>query len=258
MRLILVQPQLRHVEGADNFAAVRSALSLGKITPKPDDVLLLPERVTLTHSRGEYTRAVSELARELGCSVVGGSHHEDRGGEQVNAGIAVGPDGALLGEYEKVRPYASERAWVRGGAHPGEFVIGGRRFMVLICADFWFSDLFDRASALPDLVLVPALSVTRKPTPDYSRALWKHLAVARAYEFGAYVGISDWAAPTAGIEPFTSGVGGFSDPTAIDPHAFFQPIDGALTVFDLDFTRLDDFRRDRTERGFFWRKPTLT
>ena len=115
MRLVLVQPQLDHSEAADNIAAVSRSLAAAGITPLADDVLLLPERVMMTHAREQYVRTIEELARALGCNVVGGSHHEARGGELVNAGIAVGPDGARLGEYEKVRPYASERAGVRGG-----------------------------------------------------------------------------------------------------------------------------------------------
>jgi hypothetical protein len=98
--------------------------------------------------------------------------------------------------------------------------------------------------------------VTRKPTPGYSRALWKHLAISRAYEFCAYVGVSDWAHVPEQQQPFTSGVGGFADPTTLETERLYQPIDGAVSVFDLDFSRLDEFRRDRTERGFFWRKPT--
>jgi len=255
MRLILVQPQLRHVEGADNFGAVLRALDASRITPEPSDVLLLPERVTLTHSRQEYLAAVRGIAGSLACTVVGGSHHEDRGGEQVNAGIAVGPDGSELGVYEKVRPYASERASVRGGARPGEFSVAGRRFLVLICADFWFSDLFHQAEHLPDVVLVPALSVSRKPSPEYSRALWRHLAIARAYEMGSYVGVSDWGHPSELPALSTSGVGGLADPTEEDPARLYQAIgESGASAFALDFERLDAFRRDRIDRGFFWKR----
>ena len=255
MRLVLVQPQLDHSEAADNIAAVSRSLAAAGITPLADDVLLLPERVMMTHAREQYVRTIADLARTLGCNVVGGSHHETRGGELVNSGLAVGPDGARLGEYEKVRPYASERAGVRGGAAPGEFVIGGRRFMVLICADFWFSDLFHQAQHLPDVVLVPALSVSRKPTPDYSRSLWRHLAIARAYEMGTFVGISDWGHPSKLPALFTSGVGGFADPTQTEPEQLFRPIDPTgAGAFALDFERLASFRQDRIDRGFFWKR----
>ncbi len=255
MRLILVQPQLDHTDGADNLGAISQTLRAAKIEPVKSDVLLLPERVTMTHSREQYRRAISDLARQSGCNVVGGSHQEARDGELVNAGIAVDADGAVLGRYEKVRPYAGERAAVRGGTAPGEFVIGGRRFLVLICADFWFSDLFHRAEHLPDVVLVPALSVSRKATPDYSRELWRHLAIARAYEMGTYVGVSDWGYPSSLPMLFTSGVGGFADPTGVDPERFFRPIDPAgASVYDLDFERLGQFRQDRIDRGFFWKR----
>jgi predicted amidohydrolase len=254
VRIILVQPQLSHAPDADNFAAVRRSLEECAIVPSTDDVLLLPERVTMTLSRAEYLDSVRSLARELGCAVVGGSHHQARGDQVVNAGLAVDGQGQDLGEYEKVRPYANERADVSPGAAPGQLDIGGRRVLVLICADFWFSDLFGQATALPDLVLVPALSVSRKPTPDYSRALWRQLAVARAYEFGCYVGISDWGYPSELPMLATSGVGGLADPTVSDPELLFRPIGpDAASVFDLDFVALDAFRQDRIARGFFWK-----
>lgn len=259
MKLVLVQPRLTYARDRANLDHVLGELNRALhdgLTLSRDDIVLLPEHYELRVSREDYLTGVREIAGLCGAHVVGGSHHEDKHSARVSSGVVIAPDGTLLARYEKLRPYAREREWVSAGDELGEVVINGRRLLILICADFWFSDLFDRASALPDLVLVPALSVTRKPTPDYARALWTHLAVARAYEFGAYVGISDWASPAPGVEPFTSGVAGLADPTVIDPAAFFQPIDGALRAFDLDFTRLDDFRRDRTERGFFWRKPT--
>lgn len=258
MKLGLLQPRLTYARDASNLdrilAALRSRMRDG-LTFDPNDIVLLPEHYELRSSREEYLAGVRAVASLCAAHVVGGSHHEATDGSRVNSGVVVAPDGTLLRRYDKLRPYARERESISAGADLGEVTIGGRRVLILICADFWFSDLFDRALALPDLVLVPALSVTRKPTTDYSRALWKHLSIARAYEFGTYVGVSDWAAAVAPIEPFTSGVGGFADPTVTDPHALFQPIDGELSVVELDFERLDSFRRDRTERGFFWRKP---
>lgn len=218
--------------------------------------------------RREYEESMRELARRYGCHVIGGSHHEMLGESRaetseeptlqkaINCGVVVRPDGAIVARYDKLRPYAAERDRVRPGTRLGEVEIGGRRILILVCADFWFSDLFERAAELPDLVLVPALSVTRKATPDYSRALWHHLAIARAYEFGAYVGISDWAYPSALPALFTSGVGGFADPTQTDPARFFTPIpESGVGVFAVNFDALDHFRRDRRIRGFFWKEP---
>jgi predicted amidohydrolase len=255
MKLVLVQPRFVFDIQADNPGLVDRLLQPLAGTLEPNDIVLLPEHYDLRPSRAAYEAGVCQLAQRLGCHVVGGSHHEDRGDHKLNAGVVADSSGAIISAYEKVRPYADERSRVAGGSQRGEVSIGGKRVLVLVCADFWFSDLFHRTSQLPDLVLVPAHSVTRKPTPDYSRSLWQHLAIARAYEFGVYVGISDWehTPVTHGLP--ASAVGGFADPTTIDPAGFFTPIGAALRSYALDFEALDAFRSDRLKRGFFWRLP---
>jgi predicted amidohydrolase len=253
MRLILVQAQLQHDAGT-NLDRIRAALDAARILFARDDLLLLPERFDLREDREPYERDVTALARSLGCHVVGGSHHEKRPGGSVNAGVVADPAGAIVGRYEKLRPYASERQFVEPGAGLGELTIGGRNVLVLVCADFWFVDLVLRATRAPDVVLVPALSVTRKSSPAYSRALWRHLSISRAYEFGTYVGVSDWAYPSELPALFTAGAGGLADPTAVDPEKFFTPIgETGVAVHELDFAALDAFRKDRIARGFFWK-----
>ena len=162
-------------------------------------------------------------------------------------------------QYEKLRPYADERHWVEPGDVLGEGTIAGLHCLVLVCADFWFSDLFQACKELPSLVLVPALSVSRKPTPGYSRTMWQHLAIARAYEFGCYVGVSDWAVDSRLPRLAPSGVAGFADPTQIDPDKLFIPAPGdgreGLLRVPLELERLSAFQADRHARGFFWRAP---
>jgi predicted amidohydrolase len=253
VRLALVQPQLRHVSGAGNLDAIRRLAESLEPALAREDVLLLPERFFVDDAHDTYVAAIRELALGFGCHVVGGSHHEPKGSDFVNAGIVCDPDGNVIGRYEKLRPYANERGWVKPGGTLGEVAIAGRKILVLICADFWFADVFLRAGALPDLVLVPALSVTRKQTPDYSRTLWRHLAVARAYEFGCYVGVSDWGYPSELPVLFASGVGGLADPTQIEPSLLFQPVgEAGIRAYPIDFSALDAFRKDREARGFFW------
>lgn len=252
MKLILVQPQLRLAPDADNFATLRAVLDPARIGCGRDDIVLLPEAVD--QRPDGYERDLAALARSLGCHVVGGSRHEMVRGGVIIAGLVVDPSGAVIGRYEKLHPYADERQLVRPGSSLGEVTIGGRNVLVLVCADFWFTDLFQRTTRPPDLILVAALSITRKPTPAYSRALWRHLAVARAYEFGVYVGISDWGYPSELPALFACGVGGFADPTATVPEQFFAPIgESEVAVCSLDFGALETLRCDRTSRGFFWR-----
>jgi predicted amidohydrolase len=259
MKLALIQPQLSYAEGIDNFDLIARLVEPRAGELGPLDVLLLPEHVVIGVSRERYEAGVCSLARRFGCHVVGGSHHEERGAERVNAGVVSDHTGQIVSHYEKLRPYADERKRVQRGATLGELTIGSCRILILICADFWFSDVFHRTHALPDLVLVPAHSVSRKPEPTYSRSLWRHLAVARAYEFGVYVGVSDWAyAPEPGRAVAPSGVAGFANATTIHASEFFTPVDGALQIHTLDFEALDAFRGDRRSRGFFWKEPDGT
>jgi predicted amidohydrolase len=253
MRLILTQPALQAYDNAHSMAMLRDLACGVEGGLQHDDIVLLPEHVFFVEKREEYLGLLAALAKDFGCHVVGGSFHEIDDGIRRNTGAVFTPDGEVLGWYDKLRPYADERKRVDAGTRLGEFLIGGRRILILICADFWFSDLFLRARAVPDLVLVPALSVTRKPTPDYSRALWRHLAIARAYEFGVFVGISDWAHSSVLPELITSGVGGFADTTGEQAAAFYQPIaSAALRVITPDFEALHRFQQDRGGRGFFW------
>jgi hypothetical protein len=135
-------------------------------------------------------------------------------------------------------------------------MVGGRRALVVVCADFWFSDVLQRVEALPDIILVPACSVTRKPSPRFARALWRYMAVARAYEFGAFVGISDWALGSA-LPRAPGAVAGFADPTSTEPRELFTPVGrGGLAAHALDFDALERFRADRADRGFLWRPPS--
>jgi predicted amidohydrolase len=254
MKLLLVQPELAYDPTADNAGVVERLVLPFASSLGPDDVVLLPEHFDLRESREVYEAGISSLARKLGCHVVGGSHHEQRGSERVNSGVVADGSGRVVLTYEKLRPYAEERSRVREGGHFGELTIGGRSVLVLICADFWFSDVIHRASTLPDVILVPALSVSRKPSPAYSRALWEHLAVARAYEFGAYVGVSDWAHISVPGLSTPSGVGGLADPTTAEAMSLYRPIGAPARLYELDFAALDAFRADRTSRGFFWKQ----
>jgi predicted amidohydrolase len=253
VNVVLTQPTLAYDPQADNLGVVRRSVSRLAPDLSANDIVLLPEHVDVRPERAAYEDGVSSLARTLGCHVVGGSHHEERASGRVNSGVVANQDGAIVARYEKLRPYAEERSRVAAGTSFGEVTIGGRNVLILICADFWFSDVFYRATLTPDLVLVPALSVTRKPTPAYSRSLWRHLAVARAYEFGAYVGISDWA-HVEGSGPFSpSAVGGLGDPTVVEPELMFRPVVGEACAYTLDFDALSAFRKDRISRGFFWK-----
>jgi omega-amidase len=255
VQILLTNPDLIAGDTQGNLDALRRLLSEREFETEQtklgeQDLLLLPEHFHFGPPEG-YLDDVRELAELAGCHVVAGSHHEPQAEKPLNSGVVMAPDGSILHRYDKLRPYAEERKWVKPGSRTGSFLHEGRRVGVLVCADFWFNDLFLAETMLPELLLVPALSVTRKPTADYSRELWRHTAIARAYEYGLFVGISDWAASSSLPPLRTAGVSGFADPTSTDPAVFFRPVPRA-TLFEVDFGALDAFRADRKARGFFW------
>jgi len=256
VRIVLTQPTLSAAGSVDPRAVLRRQASELAGQLSKDDILLLPEHWDPHHDRDAFVGFVQELARTAGCHVVGGSQHEDRGDRFVNAGVVVDSAGGVVGTYEKQRPYALERSKVSPGAASGEVVIAGRNVSVMVCADLWFSDLFERLRTPSDVLLVAALSVTRHATRDYSASLWRHLAICRAYEFGTFVGVADWSARSDLGALKAAGVAGLANPTVDDPERFFSPVAGDLGIFDLDFDALDAFRRDRRTRGFYWRSGT--
>ncbi len=76
----------------------------------------------------------------------------------------------------------------------GRFEILGCRVLVLVSADFWYSDVFvRRLRKTADLILVRSFSIRRRSSPRAQLSLWRSMAIARAYEFSVYLGISDSA-----------------------------------------------------------------
>lgn len=257
MNLVLLQPALRVSQDEWNLSLMRGLLD--KVAPilTSKDIILLPEHALFTHSAKVYEHAISELAGEYGCTIVGGSHHEHRSDGAVNAGAVAVPGDGVIFRYTKQRPYFHESHMVKPGHFHGLLELHGLRILILICADFFFGDWFAKLRHPPDLVLAPAFSVSRKPDPEFSRAIWMHTAVARAYEHGCHVGISDWDHGSTVPMFSTSGVAGFADPTREDPvHLFHRVPTGGIWVAHPDFQRLRSFREDRAERGFFaYRDP---
>jgi len=254
LKLALVQPVLSAGDDTANMEEIRRIAAAVSPQLGAGDLLLLPEHFVFTGGRDAYDAFLLQLAASAGCTIVGGSHHRNTSGGKVNCGAVVSANGETVAEYSKLRPYFQEQTHVRPGTAPGSFTLDGVRVLVLICADFWYSDIILGMPEPPDLVLVPALSVSRKPSAGYAKSLWKHLAVTRAYEFGTFVGISDWAEDSTLPKYRTSGVAGIADPAATDPEKFFTPVPGGgATVTKLDFGSLAAFREDRRMRGFFWK-----
>jgi len=252
MHIILVQPTRWHEDGLRNFAQIRAELGRSELGSTATSLIVLPELVGSELERHAYEESASDLALLFDAWVIAGSHHVRRGGSVFNSGVAVDPRGAVVANYEKANPYGVE---VDSGVDPGSgstsFEIDGRRVLVMLCADFWFADSFDGAGQM-DMIVVPAFSITQRRSPDSARALWAHMAVARAYEHMAFVAVSDWAASSSYREHRGSGAAGLADPNPAEPHGSYYSAVGPQSVadFPITFDLLDDLRVNRSARGF--------
>jgi hypothetical protein len=216
------------------------------------DIVLLPELVGGEAPSRLYEGEIGRLARRLGAWVVGGSHLSPDAGGRVNTGVVAGPSGDIAGRFGKLHPYGGELGRVETSmAGPLALCIGDVSCLIMICADFWHADAFPLDVGGLELILVPAFSVSQRPTPHMARARWRHAAVARAYDLSAFVAISDWAHPVRYGEALSSGVAGLAHPNPMSPAELFQPLGRRRAVaFSLSLAAITDLRENRRQRGF--------
>lgn len=102
----------------------------------------------------------------------------------------------------------------------------------------------------PDLILVPTFSISRS-SPRVARSLWRSMAIAEAYQFSVYAGISDWAHPCEYHRLRSSSVAGLADPRPPNGSGFFAQIGKrSIVAYDIDLPRLRELRKFRNEHAF--------
>lgn len=247
-----MQPKARMADGTD-IGRAANALRRKGFVGAAGDIILLPELVGDGYSAADYEQALADMARQFTCHVVGGSQFDMSQDKPANQGLVVDPAGNVIAQYQKANPYGRERDFSRPGDRAGaSFRIGGVECFVSVCADFFHAETYRGLTTAPDIILVPALSVSRKSTPDLARARWRHAMIARAFEQAAFVGVSDWAYPvrTGGALP-SSGVAGLAHP---DPETSAQLLRtlgrSQVQVFEIDLTVARALRDDQRARGF--------
>ena len=252
MRVIVTQPGRRSPDGASEIANVGRLLGRLTVEIQAGDLVLLPELIGGEDDAEAYQAEVLALASDLGVWVVGGSHFARDGEEWANRGIVADPAGRAVARYGKLNPYGDERSRTVGaGPGPASFQIGELSCLVMICADFWHASAFATASPLPDLILVPAFSVSQRPDPSMARARWRHAMIAKSYESAAFVAVSDWAHPVRFETGTSSGVAGLAHPNPSSPAELHRALGRRrAAAFDLDMGAVLDLRANREGRGF--------
>lgn len=159
---------------------------------------LTPEELwdLVDEAPGSITSAIQVAARELGAYVVWPSYR--RGGERgvvYNSAILIGPDGEIVGIYDKTHPAPWERrdggGWVEVGHRADVFETKLGTIGMIICYDGDFPELSRLLAVKGAEVIIRASALQR------SFDIWYLTNAARAYDNHVYVVASNLVGPDA-------------------------------------------------------------
>jgi beta-ureidopropionase len=162
---------------------------------------------------GRITQDIQTAAKELGVHVVWPSYR--RGAERgvvYNAAILIGPDGEIIGIYDKTHPAPWERTegggWATVGKRADVFETALGRIGMIICYDGDFPELSRLLAVKGAEIIVRASALQR------SYDIWYITNCARAYDNHVYLVASNLVGPDA------SGNYGFGHSMIVNPIAW--------------------------------------
>lgn len=192
------------------------------------DLVVFPETVTtgyetdltaddlwdlVDEAPGLITSEIQSAARKLGVHVVWPSYRRGKArGEVYNSAILIGPDGAIIGIYDKTHPAPWERidagGWVMVGNRADVFETELGNIGMIICYDGDFPELSRLLAVKGAEIIIRASALQR------SYDIWYITNAARAYDNHVYVVASNLVGPDA------KGNYGFGHSMIINPIAW--------------------------------------
>ena len=182
------------------------------VTEYEADLVVFPETVTtgfvtgldaegvwdlVDEAPGKITADIQKAARSLGVHVVWPSYR--RGPERgvvFNSSILIGPDGEIIGIYDKTHPFPLERrdrgGWVTTGERADVFETALGTIGMIICYDGDFPELSRLLAVKGAEVIVRPSALLR------SYDIWHLTNSARAYDNHVYVVATNSIGPDAG------------------------------------------------------------
>jgi predicted amidohydrolase len=176
------------------------------------DLVVFPESVTtgyetgldadqlwdlVDEAPGRITHDIQAAAKDLGVHVVWGSYR--RGGERgivYNSAILIGPDGEIIGIYDKTHPAPWERrdggGWAEVGTRADVFNTSLGDIGMIICYDGDFPEL-SRLLAVKGAEIIIRISALQR-----SYDIWYVTNAARAYDNHVYLVACNLIGPDAG------------------------------------------------------------
>jgi len=145
---------------------------------------------------GLITNKVPEAAQKLGVHVVWPSYRQgDNPGEVYNSAILIGPNGEIIGIYDKTHPAPWERrdggGWVTVGTRADVFETSLGNIGLIICYDGDFPELSRLLAVKGAEIIIRASALQR------SYDIWYITNAARAYDNHVYLVASNLVGPDA-------------------------------------------------------------
>ncbi len=159
---------------------------------------LTPEELwdLVDEAPGRITHDIQAAAKNLGVHVVWPTYR--RAGERgavYNSAILIGPDGEIIGIYDKTHPAPWERTdgggWVQVGTRADVFETALGTIGMIICYDGDFPELSRLLAVKGAEIIVRASALQR------SYEIWHITNAARAYDNHVYVVASNLVGPDA-------------------------------------------------------------
>lgn len=146
---------------------------------------------------GRTTRAIQSAAKSLGVHVVWPSYRRGPArGVVYNSAALIGPDGEIIGIYDKTHPFPAERCdcggWTTTGRRADVYETALGTLGMIICYDGDFPEL-------SRLLAVKGAEVILRPSALLrSFDIWQMTNMARAYDNHVYMVATNAVGPDAG------------------------------------------------------------
>lgn len=189
MKLAVYQMHIEWENKEKNYIQVEQKLKA--VYERGIDLFLLPEmsftgfsmNTDVTKENGcETINKISDYAKRYHIAI-GFGWVKDCGEKSENHYTVVDKEGNIISDYAKIHPFSfsGEDQKFRGGEKIIAFELGGVIFSTFICYDLRFPEVFQVASRMSNVILVPA------NWPKKRREHWKCLLQARAIENQVYI-----------------------------------------------------------------------
>lgn len=193
----VLEPE-KNLAKIDQFLSVAKAQGVSYVF-LPETFYSMTDNTSVTpylvRGEDEHFKAISNLAKKYGIYLLGGSAATDLNGKVVNRNYNFGPDGKLLGFYDKMHLFScdlntkGEKKSVNEADHytPGKDLLiieaGPLKIGASICFDLRFPEMYRYYSKNG----ANLLSISSAFTVPTGRAHWHILVRARAIENQSFV-----------------------------------------------------------------------